>query len=321
VLGKFLPPHRGHQFLIDFARQYAEHLTVLVCTLKREPIPGELRYQWVRRMFPLPNVNIVHISENLPQTPEEHPHFWAIWRRVIQQACPDGVDFFFASEDYGHKLAEVIGARYVEVDKPRQLVPISGTAVRAQPLRHWEMLPEVVRPYFLKRVCIFGPESTGKTSLARDLAVHFRTSYAWEYARPLLDPQGGQCFARDIPLVVRGQMATEDAMSLQANRVLFCDTDVLTTTIWSDVLFGNTPQWIRDLADRRTYDLYLLLDVDVPWVDDAQRFFSSTAERRRFFDLCRAALDSRGRRYEIISGNWQERFAAAREAVERLIDD
>jgi len=103
-------------------------------------------------------------------------------------------------------------------------------------MKHWEFLPQAVRPYFVKRVCVFGPESTGKSTLARDLARHFGTVYAWEYARPMLDPQGGECRGvDDIVRIVRGQVATENALARQANRVLICDTDVLTSTIWSDV--------------------------------------------------------------------------------------
>ena len=314
-----MPPHRGHQFLIEFARQYVEHLTVLVCSLDRDPIPGHLRHDWVRRMFP--DASVVHITEDLPQEPADHPNFWDIWRDVCRRAAPGGVDYVFASEPYGARLAEVLDARFVPVDPERQLFPVSGTMVRQDPLRHWHMLPECVRPYFVKRVCVFGPESTGKSTLARDLARHFDTVFAWEYARPLLDPQGGRCTEGDIPRIVRGQVATEEALAAQANRVLFCDTDVLTTTVWSDVLFGDCPAWVRELAGRRRYDLYLLTDVDVPWVDDRQRFFSEQHVRRGMFNRFRAALDSGGRRYEVIRGNWPERFSAACAAVRRLIGD
>lgn len=312
-----MPPTRGHQFLIEFARQYVGQLTVMVCSLERDPIPGELRFQWLRQLFP--DVRIVHITEDLPQEPKDHPDFWRIWQRVMREAAPEGVDCFFASEEYGHKVADVLGCRYVAVDPQRQLVPISASQVRADPMRHWEMLPECVRPYFVKRVCIFGPESTGKSTLARDLAGHFKTVHAWEYARPLLDPQGGQCFPKDIPLIVRGQIATEEALARQANRVLFCDTDVLTTVIWSETLFGDVPPWIRELADRRRYDLTLLLDVDVPWVDDEQRFFGRPDERRVFFERCRAALELRGRPYRVIRGGWGERLEMACEAVRAVL--
>lgn len=319
ILGKFLPPHRGHQFLVEFARQYVERLHVLVCSIQREPIAGELRYQWMRQMFP--DVRIVHVTDENPQEPAEHPDFWAIWKETIERAVGEPIDYVFASESYGTQLAEVLGANFVPVDLARELMPVSGTRIRAEPLKHWEMLPECVRPYYLKRVCIFGPESTGKSTLARNLAKHFGTAYVWEYARPLLDPQDGVCRPEDIPRIVRGQVAAEESLAFQANRVLFCDTDVLTTLIWSDTLFGSVADWIRKLADARTYDLYLLLAVDVPWVDDAQRFFAAPEQRGAFFDRCQRELDSRGRRYVTLRGSWPERFTMACREVEKLLQE
>jgi NadR type nicotinamide-nucleotide adenylyltransferase len=178
-----------------------------------------------------------------------------------------------------------------------------------------------VRTYFVKRVCVFGPESTGKSTLARDLAKQFQTRYVWEYARPLLDPQEGKCYPEDIPRIVRGQFAAEEALAPQANRVLFCDTDTLTTVIWSETLFGHVPPWVREAADARSYDLYLLLDVDVPWVADGQRFFEAPQQRRAFFERCRQELETRGRRYVVLRGSWSERFAAACQAVEQLLSE
>jgi NadR type nicotinamide-nucleotide adenylyltransferase len=319
ILGKFLPPHRGHQFLVEFARQYVERLHVLVCSLERDPIPGELRYRWMRQMFP--DVRVVHVTDENPQEPQEHPEFWSIWRETVQRAVGEPLDYVFASEPYGWKLAEVLGAAFVPVDLARELVPVSGTAIRNDPMRYWEFLPEPVRPFFLKRICVFGPELTGKSTLARDLAKHFHTLYVWEYARPLLDPHGGKCYPEDIPRIVRGQLAAEEALALQANRVVFCDTDALTTVIWSDSLFGHVPAWVREVADSRTYDLYLLLDVDVPWVADGQRFFEAPEKRQVFFERCRQELEARGRRYVILRGSWPERFAAACRAVKQLLGD
>jgi NadR type nicotinamide-nucleotide adenylyltransferase len=197
-------------------------------------------------------------------------------------------------------------------------VPVSGTAIRAEPSKHWQYLPECVRPYFVKRVCVFGPESTGKSTLARDLAGYFETVYVPEFARGLLDPKQGVCEASDIPLIARGQLAAEDALARQANRVLICDTDLLTTTIWSDVLFGECPDWIREAATSRQYDLTLLLDVDVPWVNDLQRYLPHA--RRDFFNRCRRALEQAGRSYCIIRGSWTERFSQACAQIQQLID-
>ena len=317
ILGKFMPPHDGHQYLIEFGRQYCDRLVVLVCSLPDDPISGRLRHRWVREMFPW--VDVIHIAEVLPQEPSEHPDFWPIWKRVVEEAVQERIDYVFASEAYGTPLAEVLGAKFVPVDPGRELVGVSGTAVRADPLGHWGLLPRPVRTHYLKRVCIIGPESTGKSTLARDLAAAFNTLYVHEYARNLLSPKAGVCEADDIERIVRGQTAAEDALASQANRVLFCDTDVLTTMIWSEVLFGSCPRWVGDLADRRAYDLYLLTDIDAPWVDDGERYLGKTGQRSDFFNRCRRALDERQRPYRIIRGDWNARFAAAVEAVQELL--
>lgn len=314
LLGKFMPPHRGHVYLADFACNYCEDVTILVCTRTCEPIRGELRYQWMRELCP--RAKVVHVTEDLPQTPEEHPEFWSIWRDVVHEHAGKHMDYVFASEMYGYKLAEVLGARYIQCDPDRDSLTVSGTAIRTDPMAYWEHIPHCVRPHYVKRVCVFGPESTGKTTLARDLARQYQTVWVSEHARPLLDVKQGRCDPEDIPMIVHGQVASEEALARQANRVLFCDTDVLTTTIWSRVLFGQCPQWIDDLARQRTYDLYLLLDVDVPWVDDEQRYLPH--KRREFFDLCEQALRKDGRRYVRLSGTWEDRFRGACEAVDAL---
>jgi len=317
TLGKFMPPHLGHQYLVDFGRNCVDRLTVLVCSIQAEPIPGELRHRWMREMFP--DVNVVHVTDENPQEPSEHPDFWRIWHDSIRRVLPTGPDVVFSSEQYGFKLAEVLGARHIPVDCQRSLVPVSGSAVRQKPMENWRFIPPCVRPHFVKRVCIFGPESTGKSTLARDLATHYQTVCAEEYARGLLDHKAGRCDPEDIPLIARGQVASEDALARQANRLLFCDTDVLTTTIWSDVLFGGCPQWIKDLAEERRYDLYLLTDVDVPWVDDAQRYLPHA--RQEFMDRCVRELESRGRRYVRIGGSWTERFEKACRAVAGMLGE
>jgi HTH-type transcriptional repressor of NAD biosynthesis genes len=190
--------------------------------------------------------------------------------------------------------------------------------IREDPMKQWRFLPRCVRPHFAKRVCVTGPESTGKTTLARRLAERFDTAVVPEYARTLLEAQRGALAKEDIERIARGQMASEDALAREANRVLVCDTDVLATTIWSDVLFGESPAWVREEADRRTYDVYLLCDADVPYVDDPVRYLPADA-RHAFFARCARELDARGRRWVKIAGDWDERFATACAAVESLL--
>jgi NadR type nicotinamide-nucleotide adenylyltransferase len=315
ILGKFLPPHAGHQFLVHFGRQFASRLHLLVCTLESESIPGHLRYKWMCELFP--DVHVVHIDANLPQDPHDHPDFWPIWRAVCQRAAGEPIDFVFASETYGARLAAELGATFVPVDPARSHIPISGTAIRSDPLAHWEFIPTCVRPFFVKRVCLFGPESTGKSTLALALARHYGTVSVPEFARGWLDPKRGVCAAEDIPIIARGQIAAEEALARQANRVLICDTDLLLTTIWSDVLFGQCEDWIRREAFGRSYDLYLLLDIDIPWIDDAQRYLPHA--RGEFFDRCEALLLAQARRYIVIRGSFSERFSAACRAVDAVL--
>lgn len=315
LLGKFLPPHLGHVYLAQVARQYVRSLSIVVCSLEREPIPGALRHGWMRELFP--DAHVLHLTDELPQEPSEHPDFWRLWREALTRILPERPDFVFASEAYGAPLAEVLGARFVPVDVARAAVPVSGTAIRADPMKHWAFLPAPVRPYFVRRVCVFGPESTGKSTLARELAEALGTVWVPEYARVHLEAQGGRIAEADIARIARGQVASEEALARQAQRVLVCDTDLLSTTLWSDALFGACPEWIRAEANRRPCDLYLLTDVDVPFVPDPVRYLPQA--RRAFFERCQEALQSRGLPYVVLSGSWDERRQRALEAVRRLI--
>lgn len=315
VLGKFLPPHAGHVYLVEVAKRMCDELTVVVGTLAREPIPGELRVRWMRELFP--DVRVVHLTDENPQQPGEHPDFWNIWKNSLIRVLPSPPDVVFSSEAYGKRLAEVLGARSVVVDPERIALPVSGSAVREDPLGHWQYLPAPVRAHFAKRVVVFGPESTGKTSLARRLAEHFQTRWVPEFARAHLEAQSGKITPDDIELIALGQQAAEDALARDTNRILFCDTDVLATELWSDALFGACPDWIREAARSRRYPLTLLCDVDVTFVPDTVRYLPNA--RQEFFDRAEAALRAADRRFVRIRGDWETRCSTAVAAVENML--
>jgi HTH-type transcriptional repressor of NAD biosynthesis genes len=315
ILGKFHPPTLGHCYLVDFARHYVRDLTVIVGTIQREEIPGALRVAWMRELFP--GVRVVHLTDENPQYPHEHPDFWQIWRASIRKSVPLGPDVVFASEDYGVTLAEVLGARYVPVDHARMARSVSATAVRTDPMGNWEHVPAPVRPYFVRRVCIIGPESTGKTTLAGRLARHFNTMMVPEYARGLIDVLGGQVLDHAFPMFVQGQAASEAALARQANRVLICDSDALTTMLYRRLYYGDCPDYLRAAVERERYDLYLLTDHDTPFVEDPQR--NHPHARAWFFDQCVEWLDSRSASFVVLSGGWDARFEIARAAVTALI--
>ncbi|MCU0860396.1 MAG: AAA family ATPase, partial [Thermoplasmata archaeon] len=303
IIGKFMPIHAGHQHLIDTGKARVERLTVLVCSHYWEPIPGEKRYEWVKEMNP--DVNVVWVNEELPSQPEEHPDFWDIWRRAILKYAPKP-DAIFSSEDYGYKLAEVLGCVHVCVDPRRERYHISGEKVRADPYKWWDFIPPPVKAYYVKRVCIVGPESTGKTTLAAALAERLRTVWVPEYAVEYLKNGNDDLRSTDdIERIAMGQIESEDAAARQANRILICDTDLMTTAIWSDHYFRSCPTWIVEESCARKYDLFLLTDIDIPWIES--RWRDCPDKREQFRRLFIRELTLRGRRYAIISGSEPEK--------------
>ncbi len=316
VLGKFMPPHQGHVFLCDFARHYVEQLTILVCSLNDDPIPGALRFAWMTELFP--DCRVLWCTEDLPQEPKDDPeNFWDIWRRVVQQHHPEPIDVVFASEDYGARLATEVGASFVPCDPQRLACPISGSAIRAHPYAHWKHLPAPVRPYFAKRACVFGPESSGKTTLCAALAARFDTIATPEYGRIYTAHFGVEVSAADLERIARGHRAGTFAALRQANRILIEDTDPLLTAIWSIMLTGARSPTLDALEDLA--DLYILCDIDFPWIDDGTRYFPAPADRQRFFDLCEAELQRRRVRYVRVSGSPETRLQTAADAIAALI--
>lgn len=165
----------------------------------------------------------------------------------------------------------------------------------------------------MKRICLHGPESTGKSTLGTRLAAHFGCEVVPEYGRAYCEANG-----TDIDMAALVHIAqTQDAMNRQAvvrdGRMVLCDTDPLITAVWAEMMFGQHDAWFADFAGYA--DLYLLLDIDLPFVDDGLRVYANPDDRRHFFDLCKAELDNRDVRYALIRGEGEARFAAALEAI------
>ncbi len=177
------------------------------------------------------------------------------------------------------------------------------------------------------RIAVYGPESTGKTELAGKLAAHFGAPLVAEYAREFWDQHGAIALG-DIPAIAREQWRREDEALLRqgfggqaAPKLIICDTEALTTVLWSDLLYGTCPDDIRREADRRAngYALYLLLDIDVPFAPDVQRCFPDPADREKAMRIWRGALERRQLPFTTIFGDWVERERLALEAVNRLL--
>ena len=319
VLGKFLPPHRGHQFLIDMAASMVEEVFCVVGSLQREPIPGVQRVQWLEELYAHTNVTIIHLDRELPQYPEEHPDFWDLWRDSLLEYMGCSPDYVVASEPYGTPLAKVLDAVFLPQNVSRSVFPVSGTAVRDRPFAHWDLLTVPVQRHYRKHIAVVGPESCGKSTLASMLATHVEAQLIPEYAREWIEQRGSDMTTDTIAHIARGQRSLQSTLEDAAGPLLIHDTELFSTVLWSNLFFGSCPDWIEKLATEQQFDHYLLLKDDVPFVPDDVRYFPE--QRRNFFKAFKSYLDERSHPYTVIEGNWEERDQTARACVASILGD
>jgi len=163
------------------------------------------------------------------------------------------------------------------------------------------------------RIAITGPECTGKSHLAQQLANYYNTIWVPEYAREYLDKLDSKYQYDDLLIIAKKQFETEQDLALKANNYLFCDTDFTVLKIWSEDKFKRCHSWILEKFQKHIYDLYLLMDIDLPWTFDPQR--EDPARRKFLFDWYQKELEELGVKYAIVSGLEDERLRRAVEVV------
>lgn len=319
IIGKFMPLTCGHIGLIEFGLKNCDELIIAVCSHEWEIIEGETRYQWVKKYFENnERVNVVQITEDLPGSSESNREVSKIWANYLKQLYPQ-VNIIFASEKYGDYLAEYMGIESRIYDIDRKNTPISATMVRENPYKYWDFIPDIVKPYYVKKICVFGPDSCGKSTLAIDLAKHYKTAYVPEIARNMFE--WSELMIDDININHLEQFAklqheTVNSMIYFANKILICDTDNITTQIYSEVYCGEITEDIKKY-NNVNYDLYIFLDIDTEYIEEEQRNLKNRRKemRQRFID----ELQKRDIEFILINGTWQERFIKAVKAIDEII--
>ena len=315
VLGKFYPPHNGHLYLIDTALENSEKVHVIVSHNPKQSIPGKVRVKALREVYKNnPNV-IIHSGDDrgMPQYDHECEtldEFYSYWVPFVHQFVDD-LDVVFTSEDYGDDFARYLGIEHYLVDKERKKFPISGTKIRTNPFDNWEFIPKEVRYYFTKRIAIMGPESVGKSTLTERLANHFNTNFVEEWGRVVFERNGNYVGLDDFIPISNGRQGIEDIQIRHSNKLIFCDTEDITTYLFSKMYYPDEykeiePNFLEKLNKKEKYDLYILLKPDCDAIQDGTRQFLD--ERMKHYDKIKLQLENRECNFIEIGGDWENRF-------------
>jgi HTH-type transcriptional repressor of NAD biosynthesis genes len=319
VFGKFLPFHKGHEALINFALSKCEFLSVLVCVSDKEKIPGSIRKNWiVNTFYENPNIEVREYYYRTDQlTNESKASLKASeeWSKIFKELFPD-YSILVTSEEYGKMVAEFMNIKHILYDIERNHVNISATSIRENIIKNWNYLPDSVKPYFTMKVVILGTESTGKTTLAEKLATHFNCGLVLETAREIVANSNSFTF-EDLHLVAKEHAKRIDKTISADSPLVIIDTDIHTTKSYSRFIFGMELKISADIYNSSQANLYLYLNNDIDYFQDGTRLSETD---RNLLDLShRQVLIDHHIEFIEIKGNWDERFEMAVEQINKII--
>ncbi|MDM5327072.1 multifunctional transcriptional regulator/nicotinamide-nucleotide adenylyltransferase/ribosylnicotinamide kinase NadR [Neobacillus sp. CF12] len=331
--GKFLPLHLGHVYAIVHASSIVDELYVVLSHSERrdkehcldtkmEYIPAQIRLRWLSQLSKdMPHVKVLSIEDHHGNDDYD----WNEGAQLIKKAIGKPIDYVFSSEyEYNCIFNELYpAAKHVLVDPSREHVNISATAIRKEGVfHHWHFIPDFVKPYFIKKVVVVGTESCGKSTLTRNLAKIYNTTYVEEYGRIICEEIGG-CEGiitkEDYHKIAYGHKLEEMKAIEKANKVVFIDTEAIVTQFYSN-LYNNEHQTVLDeIAKLQDYDLWLYLEPDVKWVDDGLRVHGEDTIRDQNNQHLKLLLDNHNIDYKILSGDYVNRLNGAIKMIEELL--
>jgi HTH-type transcriptional regulator, transcriptional repressor of NAD biosynthesis genes len=326
AIGTFLPPHAGHHALIEHAAERCERLTIVVCDLPGQIPDSHDRATWLQAAHPdaavvvVPDICVWHGPTRCP------PACSAMWAEHLATFTPPRFDLVCTSESYGPLLAVELGATHVPFDPSRRAVPVSAAEIRANLRGHWFELDDVTRAGMYRRVGVIGAESTGTTTLCRDLARHLGAPGTHEAGRimswSLASAVGGfekvEWTEHDFYRILEEQRRLEaSAVARAVDRRpgplgpwLVCDTDALATVVWWERYLATPPAPALAYAEARLADVYLVTSPhDVPFLQDGVRDGEHVRfeMHRRFVHLAA----STGRPWRELTGDPTDRLSQA----------
>lgn len=326
--GSFDPLHLGHISDIIKAASMCEELYVVISWCEgRESTTKEMRYRWILNSTRhLPNVRILLIEDKaVSKEVYNTDYYWEKGAQDIKNAIGKHIDAVFCGSDYlGTNRFESLYCPESEVIYfDRAEVPISSTDIRTWASKHWDYVPAVCRDYYTRKVLLVGGESTGKSTLVQNLALAYNTNFVEEYGRISCDYAGGEDFVIVDDLyenLLRQRLLIMDAAK-QSNRILFVDTDAVTTLFYSRFLLTepdqieNCDRMASAIHAMTEWDMVLFLEPDVEFVQDGTRNEAIRDDRLRYSEQIKSLLREKGTAFYEITGDYLERFTRAKELI------
>jgi HTH-type transcriptional repressor of NAD biosynthesis genes len=317
VIGKFMPVHTGHIALIRFAATQCDELIVSMSYTDQDPIPHDMRFSWLQEIFNNePTIKPTLVKDDFDDESLDWPERTKAWAIFLKRQYGK-IDIMVSSEEYGTFLDEHLGAVHIPFDPARKEIPVSASLIREKPFTYWDYIPEVVRPYFVKKVCFYGPESTGKSVMAKKLAEYFHTEFVPEVAREIVSTN--EFSEADIVKIGYAYVDRVIEKTKTATKILICDTDLITTEIYCRHYLGVVPPVLYELERKITYTRYFLFDIDVPWVADGMRDLHDN--RQAMFDVFKHELETRNISYISVQGNFEERENFLKVELKKIFED
>ncbi len=324
--GSFNPLHLGHVRTMIEAANRCERLIVVISNGEnRGEIDIRLRYRWVyeaTRHFP--NVRIFVLNDSAPSKAEYSEDMWYEDARKVREFAGEPITAVFFGSDY---QKDCMWTRCYPEAVPVIIGRdgISSTAIRADPIACWDMMPDFVRPYYVKKVLLTGTESTGKSTLGISLARHYNTVCLEEVGRDMSQRSGTDLWMLpdDFTDILLEHKVKQRRLIGQANRVFFEDTNCLTTLFYAGFLGSGDRQRHTALAEAisalNSYDLVLLLGPDVEFVQDGDRSMTIASDRQKYTDILKDMCERHGLTVVPVNGDYQQRYKKAVELVDGLL--
>lgn len=326
--GSFDPLHIGHLHDIIRAASMCEELYVMISWCEgRESTSKELRYRWIyNNVKHLPNVKIILIEDKAVSKEEYNTdYYWEKGAEDIKKCIGKPIDAVFCGSDYlGTNRFESLYAPESDVIYfDRKEVPISSTNIRFDVYKNWQYIPPICRPYYAKKVLVVGGESTGKSTLVQNLAIAYNTNFVREIGRDTCEIAGGEEYMDKYDLyenLIRQKAEEIEALKL-CNRLLFVDTDALTTKFYSQFLLNDKDDISKceGLADAITrineFDLVLFLEPTVKFVQNGTRNEKIEADRVKYSNQIKKLFSEHDIDFISIDGDYLNRFNKAKEII------